>query len=161
MLAFSAIFTLEVGSGMQVQAADNGTPKVWSVTGINGKETRSSALIGKVTIVTFWAPWCIPCIAEIPALHDLVNKYQKDGLSVVGVSVDAQSPETLKAFVDKFKMNYTVAPTNPGMNNNFGVSDTVPMTFVIDRRGVVVRRHSGYVKKEDLENDIRPLLKKL
>ena len=132
---------------------------VWSVTSQKGKEIHSSSLIGKVTIVTFWATWCIPCIVEIPTFHDLVQKYQKNGLAVVGVSVDAQSPAMLQAFVDKFRMNYTVAMSNPGMMSNFGVGSTVPMTFVINQQGIVVRRHEGYVKKEDLEKDIRPLLK--
>ena len=158
LLVFCAIFFTEAGSGFQVSASSN-APMVWSVTSHNGKELHSSALIGKVTIVTFWATWCIPCIVEIPALHDLVNKYEKNGLAVVGVSVDAQSPAMLQAFVDKFKMNYTVALMNPGMMNNFGVGDNVPMTFVINQQGIVVRKHMGYVKKEELEKDIRPLLK--
>jgi len=47
---------------------------------------------------------------------------------VVGVSVDGGSPKKHNAFVDKFKMNYPVAMTNPGMMSNFGVGDTVDLT---------------------------------
>jgi len=157
-LVITALFS--VGSGAIVKLHASGDSQtIWSVTSQKGKEIRSSSLIGKVTIVTFWATYCIPCIVEIPTLHDLVSKYEKNGLAVVGVSVDTQSPEMLQAFVNKFKMNYPVAMSNPGMMNHFGVGDTVPMTFIIDQHGVVVRRHVGYVKKEELEKDIRPLLK--
>ncbi|MGB8355337.1 MAG: TlpA disulfide reductase family protein [Chthoniobacteraceae bacterium] len=158
-LVFCATLFSQAGGGFQLHASSGGSPLVWSVTSQKGREIHSSSLIGKVTIVTFWATWCIPCIVEIPTFHNLVNKYEKNGLAVVGVSVDAQSPAMLQAFVDKFKMNYTVAMSNPGMMNNFGVGSTVPMTFVINQQGVVVRRHEGYVKMEDLEKDIRPLLK--
>ena len=78
---------------------------------------------------------------------------------MVGVSVDAQSNAMLQAFVDKFKLNYTVAMANPGIMNGFHVNNTVPMTFVLDQQGRIVRRHVGYVKKEELEKDIRTLLK--
>jgi len=159
VLVFFTVFFSQAGNGVQLHASSGGTPMVWSATSQNGKEIHSSALIGKVTIITFWATWCIPCIVEIPTLHDLVQKYQKNGLAVVGVSVDAQSPAMLQAFVNKFKMNYTVAMYNPGMMSDFGVGSTVPMTFVINQQGIVVRRHEGHVKKEDLEKDIRPLLK--
>lgn len=131
----------------------------WSVTSHQGKEITSTALLGKVTIVNFWATYCLPCMIEFPTFHDLVNKYQKKGLAMVGVSVDADSRATLKAFAEKFNMNYPVAMANSSVMNNFGVSDTVPMTFVIDQRGKIVHRHVGYMKKEELEKVIRPLLK--
>ena len=88
-----------------------------------------------------------------------MTKYQKSGLAVVGVSVDAQSNAMLQAFVDKFKMNYTVALANPAVMSGFRVSDEVPLTFILDQQGRIVRKHTGYVKKEDLEKDIRTLLK--
>ena len=143
---------------MQTHAYGADAPLAWSVTNQLGKEVHSSSLLGKVTIVNFWATWCLPCLFEIPALQDLTAKYQKN-LTVVGVSVDAQSNATLQAFVDKFKMSYTVAMANPAIMNGFRVSDTVPMTFVLDQQGRIVRKHVGYVKMEELEKEIRTLLK--
>ncbi len=84
---------------------------------------------------------------------------KKNGLAVVGVSVDAQSNAMLQAFVDKFKVNYTMAMANPGVMSGFRVSDTVPLTFILDQQGRIVRKHVGYVRREDLEKDIRSLLK--
>jgi thiol-disulfide isomerase/thioredoxin len=139
--------------------ANAGTPAPWAVTSPQGRQISSASVVGKVTIVNFWATYCIPCIVEMPTLRDLAQKYQKNGLSVVGVSVDAHSTAMIQAFADKFKTGYPMAVANPGVLNSFGVSDTVPMTFILDQQGRVVRKHSGYVKKEDLEKDVRTLLK--
>lgn len=147
------------GSSLRVQAFGGDTPLAWSVTDHLGKEVNSSKLGGKVTVVTFWATWCLPCLVEIKPLNDLVDKYQKNGLKVVGVSVDAQSNAMLNAFVDKFKMNYTVAMANPAIMNGFRVGDSVPLTFIIDQQGRIAFKHAGYLKKEELEKNIRTLLK--
>ena len=154
LLCGSVIF---VSTALCVQTYGNTSPS-WSVTSHSGREIHSTAL-GKVTVVNFWATWCIPCIVEIPTLQDLSKKYQKDGLTVVGVSVDAQSQAMLQAYVEKFKMNYAVALANPEIMNGFRVSDEVPMTFILDQQGRVLNKHVGYVKKEELEKDIRSALK--
>ncbi len=140
------------------RAAGVDTPN-WSVTNHKGKEVSSSSLVGKVTVVNFWATWCLPCLLEIPTLHDVAKEYGDKNVAVVAISVDAKSNALLQAYVDKFKMDYTVAMANPGVLNGFHISDTVPMTFILDQQGRIVRKHVGYTKKEDLEKDIRSLLK--
>ena len=112
-----------------------------------------------MTIVNFWATYCLPCIVEFPGLHDLAQKYEKNGVTVVGVSVDAQSREMLVAFAEKFKLNYPLAMSNPSIMSSFRVGDDVPMTFVLDQQGRIAFKHAGFVKKEVLEKDIRELLK--
>lgn len=157
---FCAVFLAQTEAGFQADAFDNNdAPISWSVISQSGREIRSSSLLGKVTIVNFWATWCIPCILENMTFHDLMKKYRRNDFAIVGVSIDAHSPAMLQAFVEKFKMNYPLALANPGIMSGFRVSDTVPMTFVLDRDGRIVRKHVGYVKREELEKDIRPLLK--
>lgn len=158
LLVFCAIAVALPGTGLTGVAGENNEPVSWSVTDYQGREIRSSALAGKVTILNFWATWCIPCIIENITLRDLMKKYKRNGLAVVGVSTDARSPAMLQAFVDKFKMNYPVAMANPAILSDFRVGETVPLTVVLDPQGRIARRHVGYVKKEDLERDIRPLL---
>lgn len=160
LFVFCAVFLMQPETGFQANASGrNFSPISWSVINQSGREIRSSSLLGRVTIVNFWATWCIPCIIENMTFHDLMKKYGKNGLAIVGVSIDAHSPALLQAFVDKFKMNYPVAMANPEIMSDFRVSDTVPITFVLDQEGRIVRKYVGYVKKEDLEKDIRLLLK--
>lgn len=156
LLTGAILAVLVFGSGARASASD--APISWSVTNHLGKEVRSSSLAGKVTVVNFWATWCLPCLFEIPALHDVAKEYDKK-VAVVGVSVDAKSNALLQAYVDKFKMNYTVAMANPQILNGFRIGDNVPVTFIIDQQGRIVRKHVGYVEKAELEKDIRALLK--
>jgi len=78
---------------------------------------------------------------------------------VVGVSVDAKTRVMLQAYVNEFKMNYTVGLANPEILRGFRVGDTVPLTFILDQQGKIVRKHVGYVEKAELEKDIRSVLK--
>jgi thiol-disulfide isomerase/thioredoxin len=144
---------------LQSNASAADAPVNWSVTDQNGKQIQSSSLLGRVTIVNFWATWCLPCLVEIPALQDLSAKYKKNGLAVVGITVDTPSNALLQAYMEKFKINYTVAAGNRDMMHGFHVGDSVPMTFVLDRQGNIVHKHVGYVRKEDLEKDVRDVLK--
>lgn len=130
----------------------------WSVTSHSGK-TINSAALGKVTVLNFWATYCLPCMVEMPTLQSLSQKYAKNGLTVVGVSVDAQSPVMLKAFASKFGTTYAMALANPQIMSGFRVGDNVPLTVILDQQGRVISKHSGYVKRDDLERDIRSALK--
>lgn len=139
------------------KAFSGNTPVSWTVSNHLGKEVSSNSLAGKVTVVNFWATWCLPCLVEIPTLHDVAKEYGKD-VAVVGISVDAKSNAMLKAFIDKFEMNYTVAMATPEILRSFRVGDEVPVTFILDQQGRIVRKHVGYVEKEQLEREIRSIL---
>jgi len=74
----------------------------WDLKSIDGTNYNLSNAEGKVLLVNFWATWCPPCIAEMPALQELQNDY-KDTVEFVFVSNEAS--ETIQTFLDK--NNYT------------------------------------------------------
>src|SRR5215468_1472759 len=74
---------------------------------VNNKDVNLASLKGKVILLDFWATWCGPCKIEIPWFVEFQQKYGKDGLQVVGVSID-DTLDKLKPFVTQYKMNYTV-----------------------------------------------------
>jgi thiol-disulfide isomerase/thioredoxin len=159
LLAFCAVFFAQPGTGLIYASSRDSEIMSWSVIDHHGREIRSSSLMGRVTIVNFWATWCIPCIAENMVFNDLMKKYKKDGLTIVSVSIDVHSQAVLHAFAEQFKMNYPVTMTNPEIASAFRVGDTVPLTFMLDQQGRIVRKYVGYTKKEELEKELRPLLK--
>jgi peroxiredoxin len=125
----------------------------------NGASVKLSTFTGKVVLLNFWATWCIPCRAEIPALVDLQAKYASMGLQVVGVSVD-DPLEKMKPFVTQYKMNYPVltAFKNDTILDAYGPMVVVPWTTVIRRDGNVCTKHVGPVTKEVFEKEIKALL---
>ena len=74
---------------------------------VDGKDVTLADYKGKVILLDFWATWCGPCKVEIPGSSSSRSKYGKDGLQVVGVSVD-DTADKLKPYVDEMKMNYPV-----------------------------------------------------
>ena len=140
-------------------AAEGNLAPAWKLPDLAGHIVSSDDFKGKVVILDFWATWCGPCRAEIPGLIDLQKNYQKQGLAVVGVSVDEGGVDVLKPFVKKFGMNYPVLVGDGKVQQAFGGIDAIPVTLVIDRQGRIVKRHLGLTDKDEFEAEIKPLLK--
>ena len=130
----------------------------WSLKDMEGKTVRSTDLKGKVVIVDFWATWCGPCRTEIPNFIALQKKYEKQGLVVVGLSVDEDGADVVKRFARKLGMNYPVLLSDEKTREAFGGIEAVPMTFIVDREGHIAKKHLGFTDKDEFEKEIKPLL---
>jgi len=131
----------------------------WKLMDVEGMPVRSSDFSGKVVIINFWATWCGPCRMEIPSFIGLQKQYTDKGLVVVGVSLDQDGASVVKSFADKTGINYAVVLGDEAIVNAFGGVDAIPTTFIIDRNGQITGKHVGYVEKEEIESEIKPLLK--
>src|SRR5262245_25716848 len=126
---------------------------------LNNKDVNLASYKGKVILLDFWATWCGPCKIEIPWFVEFQQKYGKDGLRVVGVSID-DTLDKLKPFVADYKMNYTVLQglDHDDVQDAFGPMFGVPVTVVISRTGKICKKHVGLGSKPDFENAIKSLL---
>jgi thiol-disulfide isomerase/thioredoxin len=139
----------------KVDAATNGAgaamgtlPKIgpapkWTLRNLAGQPVSSDSLKGKVVVVDFWATWCPPCRAEIPGYIEMQKKYEKDGLVIVGISIDEAGPEVVKTFAEKFGINYPIVMADDAIAQAFGGIEAVPTTFLIDRSGQIRDRKLG------------------
>jgi thiol-disulfide isomerase/thioredoxin len=125
---------------------------------MNGVDVNLESFKGKVILLNFWATWCGPCRAEIPALVELQTKY-KDDLVVLGLSVD-DTAEKLLPYAAEFKMNYPVLVGNgrEDVQDAFGPLYGIPVSVIIGRDGVIAKKHSGIASKEQFEREIKTLL---
>jgi thiol-disulfide isomerase/thioredoxin len=94
---------------------------------------------GKVVLLNYWATWCAPCIKEMPELNRLQNKYQDQGLIVIALS--DEDKESLIKFANKKPFI-----ANAAYSNEFTWADIQserPMTFLINREGIIVDYFTG------------------
>ncbi len=137
-----------------------------------GPPTRLSDLRGKVVILDFWATWCGPCQMSMPALEKLYQKYKAKGVEVIGISEDTpQAGENLTQLRSQVEqtarkrigVNYPIvlAISIDNIASKFP-HDGIPMLYIIDKKGAIVRQTSGYSPEEGMsavEAQVDDLLK--
>ena len=123
-------------------------------------QMRVSANRGKVTIINFWATWCVPCREEMPAIDAYYRKYKASGLEVLAISMD-DAGEAGEVHKLARQYSFPIALKADASFKGLGRIWRIPMTFVIDKRGIL--RKNGLVgdPKVDLpilEALVTPLL---
>jgi len=125
----------------------------------DGKAIPADQFKGNIVVLDFWATWCVPCIAEIPWLNRLQEKYGAKGVRVVGVALASGDAAEVKPFVGRNKMKYTVLMGDDDQVYDLNVV-AFPTTYLVTRDMKVFRRYigSGPRKAAELEADIQKLL---
>jgi thiol-disulfide isomerase/thioredoxin len=103
---------------------------------------------GTVTLLNFWATWCVPCRQEMPVLQELHSKRSKDGLQIVGVHAGYVDFEDLEIFLDQVKVDYPIVKPDERWLNEWGGISVMPLTFMIDGDGRVMRRYLGATEEQ-------------
>ena len=125
----------------------------------DGKAVPSDQFKGSIVVLDFWATWCVPCIAEIPALNRLQEKYASKGVKVLGVTMASGEASEVKPFIGRHKMKYMVLMGDDNQVYDLNVV-AFPTTYIVTRDMKVFRRYIGAspTKAADMEADIQKLL---
>jgi len=116
---------------------------------LEGNKHKLSDYKGKDVLIVFWATWCGPCRMEIPHLIELRNTASKDDLAILAIS--NERPETVKNFVTKSKMNYTIL-LDPGvLQAPYNSVRAIPSSFFIDSEGKIKLGSTGLVSLEEIK----------
>ena len=153
-IIFSLGFLASAASALRAEPVTPTPAPAWKLKDLNGNVVSSDQFKGKVVVVDFWATWCPPCRAEIPGYVSLQQKYAKDGLVIVGVSVDQDSAAKVKKWVDANKVSYTIVMQDDDVTAAFGGMDAIPTTFLIDRDGNIRDKKVGEEATADYEKKI-------
>jgi len=121
-----------------------------------GDELTLNDVLGKVTIVDFWAAWCKPCRAENPNVVQVYNKYHDKGLNILGVSLDRRAEDWTKAIEDDGLVWNHVSNVQyfDEIAELYNVK-AIPATFILDENGVIIAKD---LRGPALENKIAQLL---
>ena len=124
---------------------------------VTGAPIASTSFAGKSLLITFWATWCPPCIQEIPNLIKLQNEYSANGFSVVAISVD-QEKGVVQKMVNRKEINYPVMMADKAVTRDFGGVFGIPTSFLVSKKGTVVKRYSGFVPHSVLVKDLQQII---
>ena len=124
---------------------------------LHGARVSLAQYRGKVVLLNFWATWCAPCLVEMPRFVEWQKQYAAQGFQVLGVSID-DSPAPAARTAEKLRLDYPVVMGDATLAEQYGGVLGVPVTFLIDRRGIVRARIDGESDTRAMERAIRSLL---
>lgn len=116
------------------------------VSELSGKVSRLDFTASKLTLVNFWATWCMPCREEMPEIVKLLKKHGNGGFRAVGIALESGEPADIKAFLEENKslgITYPIYVGDDAVSEAFGGIEMVPTTYLVNQRGQVVKRYLG------------------
>jgi peroxiredoxin len=124
----------------------------------DGKSVRLSDYAGKVVLLDFWATWCAPCRSSMPWLNELHARYESEGLTLLGISMDADGWTVVKPFVEKLEIKYPILVGNPRVAYLYGDIEELPLAFFVDRNQRIAAIHLGAPSRKEFEKVVKALL---
>ena len=129
-------------------------------TRLDGQRGELEALHGHVVLVNFWATDCAPCVAEMPQLASMWRRLSPLGFETLAVAMADDPPFAVVEFTRVRQLPFTVAIDHDGaIAQGFGGVPYTPTSVLIDRQGQVVARWIGPTDFDDLERQVRRLLR--
>jgi thiol-disulfide isomerase/thioredoxin len=124
-----------------------------------GKAQALSQWQGKPLLVNFWAPWCAPCVREMPELDALAKEMKAKQVNVIGIGID--TPGNIAQFAQKLKISYPLYVAGMGgtdLAREFGnEAGGLPYTVLIGADGQVKKTYLGQIKFDQLRADLAKL----
>ena len=159
IISLGALLLFAVGCSKktEVSPADAGKLSL-TLMDVNDQEHDLRQHLGKVVIVDFWDTWCGPCKREIPHFVELYDRYNSEGLEIVGVAFARSGKNAVKSFGEKYNINYANTIFNDDAGKLFGRPRSIPTTFIIDKKGQIAEKVVGYRDIGFFENKIKELL---
>jgi thiol-disulfide isomerase/thioredoxin len=133
-----------------------GQPLELSFTAADGRKVDVQKMQGKVVLVDFWAAWCGPCMAAMPEVVKLYDKYHEQGFEIVGINMDKQQP-AMEKVVHHFKMPWPQYFDGKGWGNKIAMEynvSAIPSVWLVDKKGILRTMEA----RENFEEKIKDLL---
>ena len=138
--------------------ARNAPPPGFRLVRLDGSTARfPEDYAGQVVAIRFWADWCPSCRPEMVGLEPLYQRLKPRGLAILAVNV-TQPLETVRAFTKPLHLSYEILLDLHGETMRAYRVMGLPMTFIVDRQGLLRTRIIGEASPETFEQAVTPLL---
>jgi thiol-disulfide isomerase/thioredoxin len=126
---------------------------------LDGQNLRLSEFRGEVVMINFWASWCGACRQAMPALNGLDEKYRRAGLVLLSINIDDETHRAEQMALG-LKIRFPVLRDEQKAVSRLYQADTMPLTVLIDREGMVRYSHVGYNLGDEhkYQTELRTLL---
>ena len=149
---------LALGAGVYLSTGVSAAPASTFVL-LDGSKQSTEDLKGKVTLVNFWATSCTTCVAEMPKVIATYEKYRAQGYDTLAVAMSYDPPSYVVNFAQTRKLPFKVAIDNTGaVAKAWGDVALTPTTFIVNKRGEIVKRYVGEPDFAELHKLIEKLL---
>ena len=126
---------------------------------LDGSQQTTADLKGKVALVNFWATSCTTCVAEMPEIVATYDKYKGQGFETLAVAMSYDPPSYVVNFTETRKLTFKVAIDNTGaVAKAWGDVKLTPTTYIVNKRGEIVKSYIGAPDFEELHKLIERLL---
>ena len=140
--------------GLDVKAEEGALAPDFLLGRLDGSELRLSDLRGQPVVLNFWATWCAPCRKEIPQFVDASERFRDQGLVVVGVNLQ-EGKSIVRPYADDFGMDFPIVIDVDGeVGDGFRLLG-LPVTYFIDRDGIVRSVFTGPFEDSDRGTEVR------
>jgi thiol-disulfide isomerase/thioredoxin len=128
----------------------------FTLTDLEGKKVSLSDYKGRPVLVNFWATWCGPCKVEMPWFEEFQKQYAAQGFQILGLTDDVDAgKDTITKVAHRIGVSYPILLTDGKVQAAYGGLDVLPMSFYVNRNGVVVEETAGLGSKDEIEAHIK------
>lgn len=154
----AVVLAVVAGTGAYYQNSNGAAPESSFVL-LDGSRTSSADMKGRVTLVNFWATSCVTCVAEMPEVVATYDKYKSRGYDTLAVAMSYDPPSYVVNFAESRKLPFKVAIDNTGAAARaWGDVQLTPTTFLVNKKGEIVKRYVGTPDFAQLHELIEKLL---
>src|SRR4051812_13062902 len=158
LVGIAAAALVAAGAAFYVAATDAAAPASTFVL-LDGSRKTTADLKGHVTLVNFWATSCVTCVGEMPKMIATYDKYHDKGYDMLAVAMSYDPPSYVVNYTETRKLPFQVAIDNTGaVAKVWGDVQLTPTTFVVNKRGEIVKRYVGEPNFAELHQLIETLL---
>ena len=141
-------------TGLEVSPEEGSLAPDFLLESLEGSEVRLSDYHGQPVVLNFWATWCGPCRKEIPQFVEAYERFRGDGLVVIGVNLQ-EGKSIARGYVEDYGMQFPVAIDVDGEVGDAYRLLGLPVTYFIDRDGVVRGVFTGPFEETERDTEVR------